>query len=57
MEYAKAIAVLKKLSDKPDTGAEEKEALSTAIGLLSMGALAMSRVKDKKAKRDKAIEW
>ena len=57
MEYEKAIAVLKKLLEKPSLDAEEKEAVTKAIGLLSMGALAMSRVKEKKAKREKSIEW
>jgi hypothetical protein len=57
MEYAKAIDVLKKLSDNPATSAEEKEAISTAVGVLSLGALALSRVKEKKARREQAVEW
>jgi len=57
MEYAKAIDVLKSLAEKPDTNADEKEAISTAVGVLSLGAMALSRVKEKKAKRDQAMEW
>jgi hypothetical protein len=57
MEYEKAVAVLKKLQDKPSLDAEEKEALTTAIGLLSLGSLSLSRLKAQKAKREKSIEW
>jgi hypothetical protein len=56
MEYQKAIDVLKNLMEKRQLDAEEKEALLTAIGVLSLGATAMAKVKDKKAKRDKSIE-
>ncbi len=57
MEYQKAIAVLKTLLEGHSLGAEEKEAVTTAIGLLSLGSLATSKIKAQKAKRDKSMEW
>jgi hypothetical protein len=38
MEYEKAIAILKSLLNKQQLDAEEKEAVMTAIGLLSWGS-------------------
>jgi hypothetical protein len=57
MEYEKAIAVLKKLLDRRTLDAEEKEAVTTAIGLISLGSLAKSQIKARKAKREKSTEW
>jgi hypothetical protein len=57
MEYEKAIAILKRLLDKHSLDVEEKEAVMTAIGLLSWGSLSNSRLKAQKAKRDKSVEW
>jgi len=57
MEYAQAIDVLKNLADKPATSIEEKEAISMAIGTLSLGAFALSKVKEKKAKHERDVEW
>ncbi|HEY90584.1 MAG TPA: hypothetical protein G4O07_02000 [Dehalococcoidia bacterium] len=57
MEYQKAIAILKSLLDKPSLDAEEKEAVTTAIGVLSWGSLSESKRKAQKAKRDKSTEW
>ena len=57
MEYSEAIAVLRRLIETRRLSGEEKEALETAIGLLSIGALTMSKVKEKKARRDKSLEW
>jgi len=57
MEYEKAIAVLKSLLDRHPLNAEEKEAVMTAIGILSWGALSQSKLKARKAKRDKSAEW
>jgi len=57
MEYQKAIDILKNLLNKHALDAEEKEAIMTAIGLLSLGSLAKSRIKAQKAKRDKSTEW
>lgn len=57
MDYQKAIEILKSLLDKHRLDAEEKEAVTTAIGLLSWGALSKSRIKNLKAKREKSTEW
>jgi len=57
MEYQKAIAILKTLLDRHSLDADEKEAIITAIGVLSLGSLAKSKLKAQKAKRDKSTEW
>jgi hypothetical protein len=57
MEYQKAIDILISLLNKHSLDAEEKEAVNTAIGVLSWGSLARSRIKALKTKRDKSIEW
>jgi len=57
MEYQKAITILKSLLDRHLLNAEEKEAVMTAIGILSWGSLSKSRIKAQKAKRDKSTEW
>jgi hypothetical protein len=57
MEYDKAIAVLKSLLEKQPLNEEEKEAVLTAIGVLSLGSLAMSKIKAQKAKRDNSAKW
>ena len=57
MEYQKAIAILKSLLDRHPLNAEEKEAVLTAIGVLSWGSLGKSKLKAQKAKRDKSTEW
>lgn len=57
MEYEKAIAVLKSLLDRKSLSDEEKEAVMTAIGVLSLGAHARSKIKSLKAKRNKSAEW
>ena len=57
MEYEKAIAILKRLLGRHSLDAEEKEAVTTAIGILGLGALAKSRIKEKGAKRYKSTEW
>jgi hypothetical protein len=57
MEYEKAMVILKSLLDKHPLDAEEKEAVITAIGLLSWGALSRSRIKAQKAKQDKSSQW
>ena len=57
MEYQEAIAVLKSLLDRHSLDAEEKEAVMTAIGVLSWGSLAKSKIKALKAKRDKSTQW
>ena len=57
MEDKEAIAVLLKLLDKPSLSAKEKEAISSAIGVLSWTALAGNRAKVRRAKREKEIKW
>jgi hypothetical protein len=57
MEYQKAIAILKSLLDKHPLDAEEKEAVMTAIGLISWSTLSKNITKARKAKRDKSTEW
>lgn len=57
MEYQKAITVLRSLLDKYPLNTEEKEAVLTAIGILSWGTLSKSRLKAQKAKRDKNTQW
>lgn len=57
MEYQKAITILKNMLEKSPLSAEEKEAVMTAIGVLSWGSLAESKRKEQKAKRNKSTEW
>jgi len=57
MEYQKAVDNLRNLSMKYPLTPEEKEALDTAIGVLSLGAAAMNNVKAKKTRREKGAEW
>ncbi|MFH1422929.1 MAG: hypothetical protein ABIH42_09500 [Planctomycetota bacterium] len=57
MEYQKVISILKSLLDRHSLDAEEKEAVITAIGVLSWGSLSESKIKAQKAKRDKSAEW
>ena len=57
MEYREAIKILMRLLGKQSFNKEEKEAVLTAIGVLSWAALSKSRIKAQKAKRDKSTEW
>jgi hypothetical protein len=57
MEYEKAISILKSLLDSHPLNAEEKEAILTAIGVLSWGSLGKSKLKAQKTKRDKSTQW
>jgi len=57
MEDQKAITILKNLVNKNILTNEEKEAVTTAIGILSWTSLSKSRIKAQKAKRDKSTEW
>ena len=61
MEYKEAVAILKNLLEKRPLNAQEKEAVQTAMGLLTLGALSKSHLKSRlqaqKARRDKATEW
>jgi len=57
MEDKKAITILLNLLDKHVLNAEEKEAVSDAIGILSWTSLSQSRIKALKAKREKSAKW
>jgi len=57
MEYQEAITILKNLLEKHPLDDKEKEAVMTAIGVLSWGGLYESKLKERKAKRDKSAEW
>ncbi|MFC1952046.1 hypothetical protein ACFLV8_00210 [Chloroflexota bacterium] len=52
MEYEKAIAILTNLLDKPSLNADEKEAITAALGVLSWAILSQNRIKDLEAKRE-----
>jgi hypothetical protein len=57
MEYQKALNILKNMLDKHSLDTEEREAVMTAIGVLSWGSLSKSKLKAQKAKRDKSTRW
>ena len=57
MEHQDAIEILKRLLNKHPLSAKEKEAVMTAIGILSWTSLSKSRIKAQKARLDKAKEW
>ena len=57
MDYQKAIGVLKSLPEKYPLVAEEKEAISIAMGVLTLAAQSMSRVKAMKDKKSKNAKW
>jgi two-component SAPR family response regulator len=57
MEYKEAIEVLKSLLKKHPLDEKEKEAVMTAIGVLSWGGLYESKLKDRKTRRDKSAVW
>ena len=57
MEYAEAITILKNILEKHPLNEEEKEAVITAIGVLSWGSLSKSKIKAQKARRDKSTKW
>ena len=57
MEYNETIDVLKNLLKKYPLDDKEKEAVMIALGVLSWGGLYESKLKDRKARRDKSAEW
>jgi len=61
MEYEKALSVLKTLLVKHPLDPEEKEAVRTAIGVLTLGTIAKNqfknRAKAQRTKQDKEAEW
>jgi hypothetical protein len=61
MEYEQASSILKTLMDKYTLTPEEKEAVQTAMGLLTLGAISKNHLKArlhaKKQKQDKNLKW
>lgn len=57
MEHKKATEVLIKLLTNGNLNKIENEAVKTAIGVLSWTALAKSRMKSLKAKRERDIKY
>jgi hypothetical protein len=61
MEYEKASEILKTLLDKHPLSQEEKEAVQTAMGLLTLTIIHKSKLGDRlhkeKAKQDKNLKW
>jgi hypothetical protein len=53
MEHKKAAEILIKMLEKHPFSAEEKQAVLAAVGVLSWTALAQSRIRGLRAKRDK----
>jgi hypothetical protein len=57
MQYEKVIAVLKALGDRHPLDDEEKQAVLTAIGVLSWGSLTEKRLQARKVRRDQSTQW
>jgi hypothetical protein len=57
MEDKKAASILIKILDKYSLDAEEKDAVASAIGILSWASLSQSKIKTRKAKREKSSKW
>ena len=55
MEDKKALGILMKMLDKKSLSVQEKKAILAAVGVLSWTSLAESKIKARKAKRDKNI--
>jgi len=53
MDHQKASAILMKLLAKKLLGAEEKEAVSTALGVLAWTSLAQSKIRAMGSKRNR----
>jgi hypothetical protein len=57
MKDKEAMEVLRKMPDNSSFSAKEKEAISAAIGILGWTSLAESKIKERKAKKEKDLEW
>lgn len=57
MEHKEAMDILQELVKKGNLTDSEKEAVTTAIGILAWTTLSKGVVKARKAKRDKSLEW
>lgn len=57
MDQKEAMNILQELMKKNVLTDSEKEAVTTAIGVLSWTTLSKGVAKARKAKRDKSLEW
>jgi hypothetical protein len=61
MEYSQALTLLKTLAEKHPLTPEEKEAVQTAMGLLSLTVITKDKLKNRlrkdRAKEDKKAKW
>ena len=57
MEHKEAMDILQELVKKGILTDLEREAVTTAIGILSWTTLSKGVVKARKAKHDKSLEW
>jgi hypothetical protein len=57
MDDKKAVSILLNLLNKYSLNQEEKQAVKTAIGILSWMSLYKSRIKNLKDKKDKSVKW
>jgi len=57
MDDKKAATILIGLLEKYSLNGEEKEAIKSAIGILSWTYLSKSRIKRRKDKLKKSVEW
>ncbi len=61
MDFKQAISILSKMLEERSLSAVEKEAVSTAIGVLDWAALGKNRLKSmaeyRRGKREKSIKW
>lgn len=57
MDQKEAMNILQELVKKSTLTDSEKEAVTTAIGILSWTTLSKGVLKARKEKRDKSLEW
>jgi hypothetical protein len=57
MDHKEAMNILQELVKKGTLTEPEREAVTTAIGILSWTTLSKGVVKARKEKRDKSLEW
>jgi len=57
MKDKEAMEILIRILEKRSFDAKEKEAISAAIGILGWTSLAESKIKERKAKKEKDLEW
>jgi hypothetical protein len=57
MDHKEAMKILQELVKKGTLTETEREAVTTAIGILSWTSLSKGVAKARKEKRDKSLEW